>query len=342
MQSMFALKYNYYLKPRFQIRSVTTLLPIILSFTYFEAIAQFDGKAGSVGSKAIFKDSSIFVNWAKSCVLSRGFQNILKPEIGLSNAGSEEMAVGKAGQNGVVSLGDGGSAILTFHKPIRNGTGPDFAVFENGFADNFLELAFVEVSSDGVKFVRFPAISNTQTTKQIGPFDTLISPRDLYNLAGKYRLFYGTPFDLEEIKDSLGLNINQITHVKIIDVVGSIQQGIGSFDSKRQVINDPFPTEFPASGFDLDAVGVINQASPEATSSNKNYYFYPNPCNEILSFSNNSTSVEEFSLYNQFGEKVVTAKEPILNLKSFQNGIYYAVIITDDRKKITQRILKLN
>ena len=36
-------------------------------------------------------------------------------------------------------VGDGGSAILTFDTPIANGPGFDFAVFENGFSDTFLE-----------------------------------------------------------------------------------------------------------------------------------------------------------------------------------------------------------
>ncbi len=34
-------------------------------------------------------------------------------------------------------------------------------MFENGFADAFLELAFVEVSSNGIDFARFPAVSLT-------------------------------------------------------------------------------------------------------------------------------------------------------------------------------------
>jgi hypothetical protein len=49
--------------------------------------------------------------------------------------------------------------------------GYDFAIFENGFpfgsGSFYLELAFVEVSSDGKHFVRFNAISNTDTTQQI-------------------------------------------------------------------------------------------------------------------------------------------------------------------------------
>ena len=54
-------------------------------------------------------------------------------------------ALGKA-DDAPVSLGDGGYAVVTFDKPITNGPGYDFAVFENGLNDSFLELAFVVVS----------------------------------------------------------------------------------------------------------------------------------------------------------------------------------------------------
>ena len=81
-----------------------------------------------------------------------------------------------------MSLGDGGVAILTFKYPIKNETGNDFAVFENSFNDTFLELAFVEVSSDGIHYFRFPAVSNTQDTLQMGN-DASIDARHLNNLA---------------------------------------------------------------------------------------------------------------------------------------------------------------
>ena len=58
-----------------------------------------------------------------------------------------------------VALGQGGTATLTFAQPITNGPGYDFAVFGNGFSDGhpeWVKPAFVEVSSDGVNFFRFP------------------------------------------------------------------------------------------------------------------------------------------------------------------------------------------
>ena len=89
-------------------------------------------------------------------------------------------AFGPAGTDttAVVVLGNGGTITLTFASPITDGASWDFAVFENSFAsDLFLELGFVEVSSDGSHFARFdsafrgaaaPCGSCSGTAAQIG------------------------------------------------------------------------------------------------------------------------------------------------------------------------------
>ena len=87
----------------------------------------------------------------------------------------------------------------------------------------------MEVSSDGVNYFRFPATSYTDTTVQTGSFGSTDATK-INNLAGKYRALYGTPFDLEELKNENGLDVNNITHIKIIDVVGSIQNQYASRD----------------------------------------------------------------------------------------------------------------
>src|SRR5688572_19770471 len=130
--------------------------------------AQFAPAAGKSGSTALRHDSSCFVSWAKSCTINRGLMDISQPDTGYASVGDSLSAVGKALQNGVVSLGDGGSITLQFNYPIKNDSGWDFAVFENTFLDTFLELAFVEVSTDGNYFVRFAATSLTDTSKQTG------------------------------------------------------------------------------------------------------------------------------------------------------------------------------
>ena len=223
--------------------------------------AQFAPQVGTVGTTAIHKDSSVFINWAKSCTIKRGWQNMADTSLGKADVGAEESATGAPG-NGVVSLGDGGEAILTFSPPIKNGPGYDFAVFENGFPFGsglfYLELAFVEVSSDGNHFVRFNAISNTDTSQQIDQFSGVDATK-ISNLAGKYIGNYGTPFDLDEFLPLSSININQITHIRIVDALGSLDNNFAKRDSRGVKINDPWPTPFGSSGFDLDAVGVINQ-----------------------------------------------------------------------------------
>ena len=241
------------------------------------AVAQFAPPAGQAGTTAMYKDSSAFVAWATAAKIKRGYQDISNPLQGPTTLGDSIAVIGKADGVKIVSLGDGGSAIVTFKLPVTNEPGSDFAVFENGFNDTFLELAFVEVSSDGVNYFRFPATSNTQDTLQMGN-DAEIDARKINNLAGKYRANYGTPFDLEELAGIPGLDLNKITHVKITDVIGSVQPMYASLDKNGKKINDPWPTPFASSGFDLDAVGVIHQAPISVDETEfVSFQLYPNP-----------------------------------------------------------------
>ena len=231
---------------------------LIFIFYYMNSSAQFAPPANQPGSTAIHKDSSIILAWAKTCTVNVGPVDISQPSLGIANSGTNENATGKAGEGGFISLGDGGMATLTFEHPITNGNGPDFAVFENAFNSTFLELGFVEASSDGQNFVRFPAISNNDTSLQIGSFG-MVDATKIHNLAGKYQANYGTPFDLNDlIADTAVIDLNKVTHLRIIDVVGSIQDSYARLDSRGIKINDPWSTPFPSGGFDLDAVGVIH------------------------------------------------------------------------------------
>jgi hypothetical protein len=244
--------------------------------------AQFAPRAGEPGSTAIHKDSLIFTSWAISAQLNRGYQNISDTSLGKTTVGTEASVLGKAGENGVVSLGDGGSIVLEFNPPIQEGAGVDFAVFENGFfykdSLDFLELAFVEVSSDGIHFFRFPAQSFTQSVIQVDTFDGL-DARKINNLAGKYAYGFGTPFDLADLTDNPELNKNNIQFVRIIDVVGSIDSQFLCRDNNENAVNDPWPTPFPNGGFDLDAIGVIhsNALTRSGLESDAVNLIYPNP-----------------------------------------------------------------
>jgi hypothetical protein len=289
------------------------------------SFAQFHAAPGSTYTSAMYKDSSAFVAWAKTCTVTRGWEDAADHSLGTATVGVDANGTLKAGINSVVSLGDGGIAILTFSNTIKNGPGNDFAVFENGFSDNFLELAFVEVSSDGINFVRFPATSNTQFTTQVGAFDPLDCTK-LNNLAGKYRVDYGTPFDLEEVKNAAGLNVNAITHVKIIDVVGSITPSLATYDMNNHPVNDPYPTAFGSGGFDLDAVGVINEnpAGLEAYSLSDAIHVFPNPANNKLFIRSSLKENFSYTITDINGRTMSEGNyDSFVNLNLLNNGIYF-------------------
>lgn len=298
--------------------------------------AQFAPPVGQAGTTALFKDSSAFVAWASAGKLVRGLQNIANPSLGYVNVGDSASAFGIADLTGVVSLGDGGYEILQFPSPIIDGSGPDFAVFENGFNDTFLELAFVEVSSDGVHFFRFPAISNTDTTTQTNSFGST-NASQIHNLAGKYRGEYGTPFDLAEIADNTLLNKLAITHVKIIDVIGCIQKQYATRDANQHIVNDPWPTDFGSGGFDLDAVGVIHQQAVGIDEFElKHISVYPNPATDMLYVSIPLTNYS-LSVINIMGEVVLNAENKSnvisLELSTLKSGIYFLNVVAEGKQK---------
>ncbi len=299
------------------------------------ANAQFAPATNVAGTTAIAKDSSAFVAWATGCIIQRGYMDIAVPDSGYANVGSSSSAIGMAGQNGIVSLGDSGVATLTFQNPIYNGDGSDFAVFENGFYTQsplaFLEFAFVEVSSDGNNFFRFPVTSNIQDATQV-PM-TGVDCSLVNNLAGKYVFGYGTPFDLEELENQIGLDVNNITHVRLIDAVGSINNQHATHDQFGKKINDPYPTPFASSGFDLDAVGVINQVAPLSVQESTVYGFlftvYPNPSsngNVNLKASEELVG-ERLKLLDITGkilkEEKIQSQFSVINTQSFSKGVYF-------------------
>lgn len=191
-----------------------------------------------------------------------------------------------------------GQITLIFDAPIQNGPGPDFAIFENGHISAggdglagqiFAELAFVEVSTDGVTFVRFPSVS--LTPQQVGPYGT-IDPSNVYNLAGKhvnaYQQSWGTPFNLSDLANTPQVlngevDLDNVNFIRIVDIPGS-----GFFNDAAALLIDPATIDpdtglggtpyaqnhsiydawvtWGSGGFDLDAVGVIEQIYGDANS----------------------------------------------------------------------------
>lgn len=293
----------------------------------------YSPQAGVAGSTAIYKDSLVFVNWVSECKIIRGYQDISNGGLGFANGGDSSLVYGIALSNGVVSLGDGGIAICKFPFPIKDGGGNDFAVFENSFDGLFLELAFVEVSSDGEHFFRFPSHSLIDTNIQVGSFGYTDATK-INNLAGKYQAGYGTPFDLNDVPNNALLNKNSITHVKVIDCVGSINNIYATRDSYNNKVNEPWPTPFGSSGFDLDAIGVINQNTiigvNEFENLDNRIALYPIPINsnETLHIYS-AEKIKECTLFNASGNIIENAKSSILHLPTINSGLYILNIETE-------------
>ena len=317
---------------------------VISIYFTFTAMAQFPPPAGDPGTTAIYKDSSAFVGWATGCTVHRGFikisdTNLIYQGSNKATFGIESEALGKA-DDAPVSLGDSGYAILTFDRPIVNKPGFDFAVFENGLDSSFLELAFVEVSSDGINFYRIPSVSDTQDTVQIATFGR-VDARKINNLAGKYQALYGTPFDLDTLKGIAGLDITRITHIKVIDVIGCIQAPYATYDSRGHKVNDPWPTPFNTGGFDLDAVGVIHSADSTGTDI---ILFYPNPAGDNITINIPWGKFYDLELHDISG-KLILKKENIrnnttLDLSFLSSGIYFGTFRLENGTKEVKKIIK--
>ena len=305
--------------------------------------------AGFFGSTAIHKDSSIFIDWANSAEIFPSYMNIAFPENGYADYGTDTSATGIAdGNPNIVSLGDGGCAVLSFEFPVTNGKGYDFAVFENGFFKNntsenaFLELAFVEVSTDGKEYVRFPAVSELQTDSQIGSFG-YINARYIHNFAGKYTVNYGTPFDLEDISeytDGTTVDLNNINYIKIIDVIGSTDSEFACYDSKGNIINDPYPTPFLSGGFDLDAAGVINNSVKSIVLSN-GIFVYPNPTGDILNFKTENNTVYSINIFSFNGLLKFSSKDmQNIDVHLLKPGMYI-LQVCGDKACFSAKFIKL-
>lgn len=174
---------------------------------------------------------------------------------------------------GFIGYDDPGSITVGFPHGIRNGPGPDFAVFENAFYYNGVvaDLAYVEVSTDEENFARFDAISlNTQylyLDDTWGSGYASIDETNVYNLAGKHLDGWGTPFDLAELAGhSLvaggQLDLDNIQYVRLVDIPGI---GDGTYvDSLGNGIRDAWVT-VGSGGYDFrlsEGVGVLH-AVPE-------------------------------------------------------------------------------
>jgi len=329
---------------------------IFVIFILFFSVKICLAQSFPAGTDAIHKDSSIIVSWAVSADVERGYINIADTTLTYTESGTTsnkawmgqpEFAVGIAdGQ--FVSLGDSGIVVLQFNSPIINGSGADFAIFENAifspptqFELAFVELAFVEVSSDGVNYERFPALSSCQFGDQIGGFEA-VEWNLFENFAGIYPVFYGVPFNLDDIEGNIA-DKNHITHIRLVDVIGNINPDIASHDSEGNIVNEAWPTPFATCGFDLDAVGVIHSAQSIESLQSSSIQLYPNPSKDfitILTERDLMLNILDFS-GRVIIETSVNAGSSQIDISNLNSGIYF-VNFLDNQNLYNQKFVKID
>jgi len=253
----------------------------LITLTYV-VLVSLDTFAGPYDNVGVSKDDPAITHWAATVIDYRPAPAVAASFVNQANA------LGPA--NGlVVSLGDlnaqqlsenmlPGSITLALGAPIMNGPTWDLLVFENAGAlfpppFVFAELAYVEASTNGVDFVRFPSVSLNVEPGQGVPGDTEINATfgrafaginatNVNNLAGIHPSNLGTPFNLDDLTtaplvQSGIVDLNDIRFIRLVDIPGN-----GAFlDSQGRPILDAWVTS-GSGGLDLDAVGA-RYAVPE-------------------------------------------------------------------------------
>jgi len=130
----------------------------------------------------------------------------------------------------IISLGDGGSMVLSFPgQNFKNGPGPDLIVFENAFyvggdpETPFFELGRVAVSADGEIWHEFPCDPDTfQGCAGVSPVLANVETNDVDPLDSAQA--GGDAFDLED------LGLDEARYVRVSDILGDRDAISGVFD----------------------------------------------------------------------------------------------------------------
>ena len=318
------------------------LSPVILFVLYLLFLPVYETRGQVItADEAVHYNSPAIKSWAVKCFVWRGYVNISDKSAGRASAGDEKACLGRA-DNITVSLGDSGYAVIGFSEPLSDIEGDDFAVFENSFDGRFLEFAFVEASTDSIRWVRFPARSLIPTDLQTGPFG-LSDPRLVHNLAGKYPAYYGTPFDLAYLHDSAGIDINNVNFIKIVDCIGSVDDTYAAYDAFGNKVNDPWPTAFPQSGFDLDAVAVLKRpGSVREQDAGPGFEIFPLPAAEWLFINAPDDTEKTITIAGINGTVlrrwILRGTRCELDIKGIAPGIYF-LSITEKNKRYFNRLI---
>jgi len=165
------------------------------------------------------------------------------------------------GSTDVVSLGNGGSIVVSFApNAIVDGPGPDFIVFENPFwiegspGGVYAEPGEVSVSDDGTTWQTFPCTPTYDSSASDG---TGTEPP--YGSCGGWQLVYSTPtngispFDPAAAGGgAYDLAALGVTHARYVRIVDRTAEDCPEAGADRPITN----------GFDLDAIAIINAEQP--------------------------------------------------------------------------------
>jgi hypothetical protein len=255
-----------------------------------------------------------FVEWASSVVnysparLDQIEPYYVDPATALGPVTGNVFDVVSLGDLSATDIAEGvapGSLTLDFDTPIADGPGPDFVVFGNAFSlrgrntQVFSKLAYVEVSSDGVNFARFPSVDlNPKPAGSTWSY-MVSNPQLIYNLFGKaengYGVSWGVPFDLAQLRQlplvvAGLLDLQNVRYVRLVAVVGN---GEFSSDAYGDPIYDPWPTT-GSPGPEVQAIGVLNTASSSNPAAN---------FNAALAFASSTTAGGSNTLVSAMGAK---------------------------------------
>jgi hypothetical protein len=165
------------------------------------------------------------------------------------------------GSTDVVSLGSGGSIVVSFApNAIVDGPGPDFIVFENPFwiggnmDTPYAEPGEISVSDDGVNWTAFPCAPTLDPQASDG---TGVAP-PYPATCGGWQIVYSAPDNGispvdPSVAGGLALDLAAIgvTHAQYVKIV----------DQTREACPEAGPKP-DTNGFDLDAIAIVNAELP--------------------------------------------------------------------------------
>ena len=132
--------------------------------------------------------------------------------------------------------------------------------------------------------------------------------------------------------------------------VGSIDNSYSTFDQNGAKVNDPWPTPFTSSGFDLDAVGAINlnSLSTNQYSIVSEIAVYPNPIsnNTKLYFCLQKSASIRIVVHDVYGKELIAFSNRFqagnnafdFNGQILPTGVYFISLVNNDFSEVIKMI----